>query len=98
MKTIYLDSDYKCHVTNDGTMTAVETDAFDGKCDTYIEGYRFVPADESWTRSDGTVFHGVMISPWKDYAELDNAQREYEREQLTDLEEFARIILGGETV
>lgn len=43
MNTIYLDSDYKCHLTDDGTMTAIETDAFDGKCDTYIEGYRFVP-------------------------------------------------------
>lgn len=98
MKTIYVDSDYKCHVTNDGTMTAVETDAFDGMCDTYIEGYRFVPSGESWTRSDGEVFHGEMISPWKDYAELDAAQRAYEREKLADLEEFARIILGGEIV
>ena len=28
MKTIYLDSDFKCHVSNDGTMLAVETDFF----------------------------------------------------------------------
>ena len=87
MKTIYVDSDYKCHVTNDGTMTAVETDFFDGKCDTFIEGYRFVPSGESWTRSDGVEFHGEMISPWKDYAELDNAQREYERQLLNELQE-----------
>lgn len=98
MRTIYIDADYKCHVTNDDTMTAVETREFDGKCDAYIEGYRFVPSGESWTRSDGSVFHGEMISPWKDFDELDNAQRVYEREQLADLEEFARIILGGETV
>ena len=25
---IYLDSEYICHLTNDGTMTAVETDTF----------------------------------------------------------------------
>lgn len=84
MKTIYLDAEFKCHVTNDGTMTAVETDAFDGKCDAFIEGYRFVPSGESWTRADGAVFHGEMISPWKDYAELDEAQRAYERQLLDE--------------
>lgn len=86
MKTIFLDSEWKCHVTDDGTMTAVETDFFDGKCDAYIEGYRLIPSDESWTRSDGEVFHGEMISPWKDFEELDNAQREYERQLLAQYE------------
>ena len=82
MKTIYIDSAYKCHAFDEGTMTAVETDFFDGKCDAFIEGYRFVPDGETWTRSDGAVFRGEMIAPWKDYAELDNAQREYERQLL----------------
>ena len=86
MKTIYIDHEFKCHVTNDGTMTAVETAFFDGKCDAFIEGYRFVPSGESWTRSDGVVFHGEMVSPWKDYAELDSAQREYERQLLAEYE------------
>lgn len=86
MRTIYIDSEFKCHVSNDGTMTAVETDAFDGKCDAYIEGYRFVPDGETWTRSDGEVFHGEMVAPWKDFAELDNAQREYERQLLAEYE------------
>ena len=67
-------------------MTAVETNAFDGKCDTYIEGYRFVPSGETWTREDGVEFAGEMISPWKPWAELDAAQREYERQQLTQYE------------
>ena len=87
MGTIYIDSDYKCHVANDGTMTAVEDGFFDNKCDSFIEGF-------CYDTSKGYA----QIYPWKDYAELDAAQREYEREQLTDLEEFARIILGGETV
>lgn len=86
MKTIYIDSEFKCHINNDGTMTAVETDFFDGKCDAFVEGYRFVPSGASWTRSDGAVFHGEMISPWKPYAELDNAQREYERQVLAELQ------------
>lgn len=84
MKTIYIDSDFKCHVTDDGTLTAVETDFFDGKCDTFIEGYRYVPAGAVWTRSDGMVFTGEMIAPWKDYAELDYAQLLYERQQLEE--------------
>ena len=80
--TIYIDNDFKCHVSDpDGTYTAVETTAFDGKCDSYIEGYRFVPAGATWTRPDGVVFQGEMISPWKDWRELDAAQRDYEREQ-----------------
>ena len=87
MRTIYIDSDFKCHTVNDGTMTAIETDAFDGKCDAYIEGYRYVPAGESWTRSDGVVFHGEMIAPWRDWRPLDDAQRDYEREQLAAYEQ-----------
>lgn len=86
MKTIFLDSEWKCHVTDDGTMTAVETDFFDGKCDAFIEGYRFVPDGESWTRSDGEVFHGEMIAPWMDFSELDSAQREYEKQLLEEYE------------
>lgn len=95
MRTIYIDSEFKCHVTNDGTMTAVETEFFDGKCDAFVEGYRFVPYGETWTRSDGVVFGGEMITPWKDYAELDEAQREYETEKLADAENALAILLGG---
>ena len=84
--TIYIDNDYKCHVADDGTMTAVNTNVFDGKCDAYIEGYRFVPAGQTWTRDDGVEFAGEMISPWRPWAELDAAQREYEREQLAQYE------------
>lgn len=78
MRTIFIDSEFKCHVTNDGTMQAVETDFFDGKCNAYIEGYRFVPSGESWTRSDGVVFHGEMVSPWEPFAELNAALQQYE--------------------
>ena len=80
--TIYIDNDFKCHITDDGTMTAVDTDAFDGKCAEYIEGYRLVPAGQIWTRDDGVEFAGEMISPWRPWTELDAAQRDHEREQL----------------
>ena len=91
---IYIDSDFKCHPFNDGTMTEVQTDFFDGKCDAFIEGYRFVPAGESWTREDGVVFTGEMIAPWKPYDELDTAQRQYEQERLVKAEEALAILMG----
>lgn len=90
---IYLDSDFKCHTENDGTMIEAQSDFFDGKCHDFIEGYRFVPAGESWMREDGTAFAGEMVAPWKPYSELDRAQRAYERE----LAEAARILLGEVT-
>ena len=83
--TIYIDSDYKCHTAPGDGLTAVETDYFDGKCQAYIEGYRFVPNGETWERSDGVVFQGEMVSPWKPWRELDSAQRAYELEQLESL-------------
>lgn len=85
--TIYIDSDYKCYTSSVDGLTAVETDAFDGKCSAYIEGFRYIPSGSTWTRSDGMTFQGEMIVPWKPWAELDAAQKEYEREQrITELE------------
>ena len=75
MRTIYIDSENKCHTSNDGTMTAVETDFFDGKCDTFVEGYCYEVRENS-----------ISIYPWKPYDELDTAQREYERQLLAEYE------------
>lgn len=82
--TIYIDRDFKCHVSPAEGLTAIETDAFDAKCDEYIEGYRYIPAGETWTREDGAEFTGTMIAPWRPWDELDAAQREYERQQLAE--------------
>lgn len=84
MRTIYIDSNFNCHIIDDGTMSAVETDFFDGKCDTFIKGYRYIPSGESWTCSNGKTFIGEMVAPWKSYTELDNAQREYEKQLLKE--------------
>lgn len=83
---IYMDSDFKCHLTNDGTMISVETAAFDGKCDTFIEGYRFVPGGKTWVREDGVEFSGEMVAPWKPWQVLEEAQREYERQLVAEYE------------
>ena len=78
---IYIDGEFKCHVSPGDGLTAAETDFFDGKAPGVIEGYRFVPEGQSWTRSDGVVFAGEMVSPWMDWEALDGIQRAYEREQ-----------------
>ena len=62
---IYVDDDCKCHLINDGTMVEVETDFFDGKCNAFIEGYRLVPENRTWTREDGKIFGSGMITPWQ---------------------------------
>lgn len=87
MKTIYIDSEFKCHVSPADNMTAIETDFFDGKCDTFIEGYRFVPSGQTWTRKDGVTFEGEMIAPWKDYQFLETAQKLYEEMKASAIKE-----------
>lgn len=43
MRTIYIDENYICHATDDGTRTAVETDALDSVCNSALECYKFIP-------------------------------------------------------
>lgn len=84
---IFIDNEFKCHTSNpDSDFREVETDFFEGKCDTFVEGYRFIPSGEIWVRSDGVDFHGEMCAPLNDYDELDAAQRAYERELLAQYE------------
>ena len=89
---IYIDNDYKCYISPADGLTAVETDAFEDKCRQYIEGYRFVPAGETWTREDGAVFHGEMVAPWRPYEILVELQAVYEEEQAKATEEIAAIV------
>ena len=85
METIYVDSLNHCHRIDDGTMTAVETEFFIGMCDAVVEGY-------CYDTSKGYV----QIYPWKPDYELDNAQREYERQLIKTYEE-ALDVVGVET-
>lgn len=82
---IYVDNKKHCHTTNpDGTFKEIETDAFDDKCVTFIEGH-------CYDDSNGYI----QVYPWKPYGELEAAQREYEREKLADAENALAILLGG---
>ena len=80
--TIYIDSDYKCYTADADGRRAIETDAFDGKCEEWIESFRYVPAGETWVREDGEAFTN-MIAPWKDLGEAYAAQAAYVEQQLS---------------
>lgn len=95
---IYIDSDYRCHTANpNGIFREVVLSEsakafFFNKCAAFIEGYRLKPAGETWVREDGEVFSGgEMITPWKNYDELDAAQAQYE----LDMSEAAAAFREG---
>ena len=75
--TIYIDSVFKCHVSAAEGRREIETSFFDGKCEEWIESYRYVPAGETWVESNGVMFHGEMIAPWKDLSDAYAAQAAY---------------------
>jgi len=94
---IYIDGDFKCHVSAAEGRREIETGFFNGKCPEWIESYRFVPEGGTWTREDGEEFAGAeMISPAQtvyltgklaaaeaDIAELDIALLDAEYENIT---------------
>ena len=90
--TIYIDSDYKCHTSPGDGLTSLDTDAFNGKCRQYIEGYRFVPSGETWIREDSEVFTGEMVAPWRSYEVLEELQAIYEEEQMNTTAEIAALV------
>lgn len=42
MRTIFIDSEFKCHIYDDGTMTSIETDFFNSKYGTFVEDYQHI--------------------------------------------------------
>lgn len=93
MKTIYLDSNFMCHATDDGTMTEVQTGAFDDLSNNAIELMRFVPEGATWTRPDGRVIHGEFIQA-TDSAKIDAYQRQWmeDQAQMADMQTALEIL------
>ena len=89
MKTVYLDYEFMCHVTDSGTMIEVQTDAFDDLCDNAIELMRFVPHGRTWKRQDGRIIHGEFIQATNS-VKID----EYQRQAKIDDMETALALLG----
>ena len=61
MKTIYLDSEYMCHLTGGGSMIETQTDVFDGTADRAIPYYRYIPENTEWVDERGRVFYGLFV-------------------------------------
>lgn len=78
---VYIDSENRIHVDNDGTMTPVEIDGMDAQCKRVIESYKYYPEE------------GFMVL-YKDAGETFGAQAQYEedREQMADMQEALSIL------
>lgn len=61
MITIYIDSDYMCHLEDGEGRTEVQTDVFDGVVNDAIPYYRYIPQGESYTDKKGRTLHGLFI-------------------------------------
>ena len=94
MKTIYLDSEYICHTDYDPNYIPYITNIFDGKCDRWIESYRFIPENAVWVRRDGESFSGPMLTPAYSYTQAKFVQDQYEEDQenMMALEDVADLI------
>lgn len=74
MKIYFEPINHHCHTSNpDGIYTEIETEFFNDKCDEFVEGYCY---------DDSRGYPAIY--PWKDYNELDNAQREYEKALIAE--------------
>ncbi|MBS7403409.1 MAG: hypothetical protein KIG37_07725 [Oscillospiraceae bacterium] len=94
---IFIGNDCKCYANAAVGRREFDAEFFDGKCSAFVEGYRYVPVGETWTRADGAVFAGEMISPWKDYNILAAAQAAYEQAQSESADMQAALEVLGVT-
>lgn len=95
--TIWIDKDYKCHAAPGEGLREFDVPFFNNKCEEFVEGYRYVPEGEEWTREDGMTFAGEMITPWVDYRDLLVYQAAYLEEQLADADGALEVLYGDKT-
>ena len=92
---VYIDDKYMCHKTYSPEFRRVESDILDGMCNRAVNGYRYIPAGESWVREDGTVFAGEMIAPAEDIRLLEAAQEAYEEAMAANADALAALDVLG---
>lgn len=94
----YIDKDFKCYTTFSEGRIEASSSFFDGKCKTFIEGYRFIPEGEKWADHLNYSFKGEMITPWQDYRVLASAQEEYEKilAEIQDMREALELLTTTE--
>lgn len=96
MATFYLDNSFRVHFAQNEASTLLEWDDADnllnGKCNAYIEGLRIIPEGQTWTRSDGVIFTGLMIAPAVDSKILEAAQSAYEQARSEAIEKESLLM------
>ena len=92
MRTIYIDSDFMCHIEDAPGRTEVQTDVFDGTVDDAIPYYRYIPQGEEWTDAKGRVLHGIFIQA-TDSATIDRITMEA---YIADMQNALAILGVGE--
>ena len=91
---VYLDSNYVCHLTNDGTMREIESEYLDGLAPTVIEKTRFIPENETWVRPDGVSVFGLVKETIESIDGIENTQEQYraDLEQMSDMQNALEIL------
>lgn len=89
MKTIYLDSNYMCHISNNGTWQEVTTDIFDSMCEKAIECYRFIPEGQVWKKSKTIILRGPFVQA---VTESSLIQQQYEIDDDKYTQELGALI------
>ena len=89
MKTIYLDSNYMCHINNNGTRQKIVTDVFDSMCEKAIECYRFIPEGQVWKKTKAITLRGPFIQA---VAESNLIQQQHEIDDSKYTQELGALI------
>lgn len=92
---IFIDSQFRCNLSPGEGLREIETGFFDDKCTAFVQGYRYIPAGDSWIRSDGVVFTGEMIAPAENIKWLEAAQAAYEEAQAKNADALAALEVLG---
>lgn len=79
---VYVDLEYSCFAQKSEGLREVESDFFDGKCNTLIECFKFVPAGESYTDEHGLLHSGAIWNYKPITSSIERIQAAYEHEQL----------------
>ena len=82
--TVYIDENFLCHTKFAEGRRAFQLPFFQGKCDRFVEGYRYLPPGETWGG-----FRGEMLCPAENFELLSLAQQVYDslQPQLNELRE-----------
>lgn len=89
---VYIDSAYKCHVKPVSGAFAVETDLFNGKCEEYICGYRYVPEGHTFVDEKGVTRRGAVMYPIENLGVLERIQKAVDKNDNERDAEIAALI------